>query len=87
MDLAMRVVERYFGREVAERNAYYMEYQGERLEGSTGAANAAYLNVKTEARIRRGSGVRHGSEARRVEGGLQGTLRIISAWRAAASDS
>jgi putative intracellular protease/amidase/YHS domain-containing protein len=46
MDLAMHVVERYFGREVAERNAYYMEYQGEGWKDSSGAANAAYLNVK-----------------------------------------
>jgi transcriptional regulator GlxA family with amidase domain len=28
IDLALRVVERYFGREVAERTAAYMEYQG-----------------------------------------------------------
>ena len=27
IDLALRVVERYFGRQVAERTAYYMEYQ------------------------------------------------------------
>ena len=27
-DLALRVVERYFGRSVAERTANYMEYQG-----------------------------------------------------------
>jgi putative intracellular protease/amidase/YHS domain-containing protein len=47
MDLAMRVVERYFGREVAEQNAYYMEYQGDGWKDSSGAANAAYLNVKT----------------------------------------
>jgi putative intracellular protease/amidase/YHS domain-containing protein len=46
MDLAMRVVERYFGREVAEKNAYYMEYQGGGWKDSSGAANAAYLNVK-----------------------------------------
>jgi putative intracellular protease/amidase/YHS domain-containing protein len=46
IDLAMRVVERYFGREVAEQNAYYMEYQGGGWKDSTGAANAAYLNVK-----------------------------------------
>jgi putative intracellular protease/amidase/YHS domain-containing protein len=46
MDLAMRVVERYFGREVAEKNAYYMEYQGDGWKDSTGAANAAYLNMK-----------------------------------------
>jgi len=28
IDLALRVVERYFGREVAQRTAYDMEYQG-----------------------------------------------------------
>ena len=28
IDLALRVVERYFGREVAEKTAYNMEYQG-----------------------------------------------------------
>lgn len=27
IDLALRVVDRYFGREVAERTAVYMEYQ------------------------------------------------------------
>ena len=27
-DLALRVVERYFGREIAQRTATYMEYQG-----------------------------------------------------------
>lgn len=46
MDLAMHVVERYFGRQAAEQNAYYMEYQGEGWKDSSGAANAAYLNVK-----------------------------------------
>jgi len=29
IDLALRVVERYFGREVAEKTAYNMEYQGQ----------------------------------------------------------
>jgi hypothetical protein len=29
MDLAFRVVERYFGREVAEETAYKIEYQGQ----------------------------------------------------------
>jgi YHS domain-containing protein len=29
IDLALRVVERYFGREVAQRTAYDLEYQGE----------------------------------------------------------
>ena len=28
MDLALRVVERYFGREAATRTAFYMEYEG-----------------------------------------------------------
>jgi YHS domain-containing protein len=28
IDLALHVVERYYGREVAERTAYFMEYQG-----------------------------------------------------------
>ena len=47
MDLAMRVVERYFGGEVAKQNAYYMEYQGDGWKDSSGQANAAYLNLKT----------------------------------------
>jgi transcriptional regulator GlxA family with amidase domain len=29
IDLALRVVERYFGRKVAENTATYMEYQGQ----------------------------------------------------------
>ena len=29
IDLALRVVERYFGREVAQKTAYDMEYQGQ----------------------------------------------------------
>jgi transcriptional regulator GlxA family with amidase domain len=29
IDLSLRVVERYFGREVAAQTAYYMEYQGQ----------------------------------------------------------
>jgi putative intracellular protease/amidase len=29
IDLALRVVERYFGREIAEKTAYQMEYQGQ----------------------------------------------------------
>jgi transcriptional regulator GlxA family with amidase domain len=29
IDLALRVVERYYGRDVAARTAAYMEYQGE----------------------------------------------------------
>ena len=31
-DLALRVVERYFGREVAQTTAAYMDYQGQRLD-------------------------------------------------------
>jgi putative intracellular protease/amidase/YHS domain-containing protein len=46
MDLAMRVVERYFGREIADKNAYYMEYQGVGWKDSSGAANVEYANVK-----------------------------------------
>jgi putative intracellular protease/amidase/YHS domain-containing protein len=46
MDLAMHVVERYFGRESAELDAYYMEYQGEGWKDASGAANSAYATVK-----------------------------------------
>jgi putative intracellular protease/amidase/YHS domain-containing protein len=40
IDLALRVVERYFGREVATQTAYYMEYQGSGWLDP--AANAVY---------------------------------------------
>jgi putative intracellular protease/amidase/YHS domain-containing protein len=40
MDLALRVVERYFGREAATKTAYYMEYQGQGWLNPN--ANAAY---------------------------------------------
>lgn len=43
MDLAMRVVERYYGKFVAERTAFYMEYQGTGWMDPTGASNAAYV--------------------------------------------
>jgi len=47
IDLALRVVERYFGREVAAQTAYYMEYQG---EGWTDPhSNQAYRRVSTAA--------------------------------------
>jgi hypothetical protein len=36
---------------VAEQNAFYMEYQGDGWKDSSGAANAAYLNVKDQARL------------------------------------
>jgi len=42
IDLALRVVERYFGRASAEGTAFYMEYQGEGWKDSTGRANQAY---------------------------------------------
>jgi putative intracellular protease/amidase/YHS domain-containing protein len=42
IDLALRVVERYFGRASAEGTAFFMEYQGEGWKDSTGAANQAY---------------------------------------------
>jgi putative intracellular protease/amidase/YHS domain-containing protein len=42
IDLALRVVERYFGRAVADRTADYMEYQGEGWRDATGGANAKY---------------------------------------------
>ena len=43
IDLALRVVERYYGRFVAERTAFYMEYQGTGWMDPTGASNAAYV--------------------------------------------
>ena len=42
IDLALHVVERYYGRFIAERTAYYMEYQGSGWMDVTGASNAAY---------------------------------------------
>lgn len=43
IDLALRVVERYYGPEAAERTAYYMEYQG---KGWTNAdSNSAYAKI------------------------------------------
>jgi putative intracellular protease/amidase/YHS domain-containing protein len=42
MDLAQRVVERYFGEQAAEMNAYYMEYQGAGWKDASGGANAEY---------------------------------------------
>lgn len=47
MDLALRVVERYFGQEVATQTAYDMEYQGEGWLRPD--SNAAYLKVRTSA--------------------------------------
>lgn len=49
MDLAMHVVERYFGRDVAQTNAFYMEYQGSGWKDASGAANTEYINYKIRA--------------------------------------
>jgi YHS domain-containing protein/putative intracellular protease/amidase len=42
IDLALHIVERYYGREVATNTAYYNEYQGEGWKDTSGAANSAY---------------------------------------------
>ncbi len=44
IDLALRVVERYFGRDVATRTAYEMEYQGQGWMNP--GSNAAYAAVR-----------------------------------------
>lgn len=49
IDLALRVVERYFGRDVAASTASYMEYQGEGWKDSSGLANSAYLKPRTDS--------------------------------------
>jgi putative intracellular protease/amidase/YHS domain-containing protein len=49
IDLALRVVERYFGRASAEGTAFYMEYQGEGWKDSTGGANQAYAKPNLRA--------------------------------------
>jgi len=51
IDLALRVVERYYGREVAENTAYDMEYQGTGWLDPTGAANAAYTQEAMNKRM------------------------------------
>jgi putative intracellular protease/amidase/YHS domain-containing protein len=43
IDLALRVVERYYGRDAAERTAYNMEYQGEGWKDPS--SNARYAQV------------------------------------------
>jgi len=45
IDLALRVVERYYGRELAQSTAFYMEYQGKGWMETSGAGNEMY-NVK-----------------------------------------
>jgi transcriptional regulator GlxA family with amidase domain/YHS domain-containing protein len=47
IDLALRVVERYYGRGVAEQTAYNMEYQGEGWKDP--ASNARYANLAPPA--------------------------------------
>lgn len=47
MDLAFRVVERYYGREVAQQTAYDMEYQGQGWMNPE--SNSVYSKVRTSA--------------------------------------
>jgi YHS domain-containing protein/putative intracellular protease/amidase len=42
MDLALHVVERYYGRQVAENAAFWLEYQGEGWKDVSGASNSVY---------------------------------------------
>jgi len=51
IDLALRVVERYYGHDVAENTAYTMEYQGTGWLDPTGAANAAYTQEAMNKRM------------------------------------
>jgi YHS domain-containing protein len=46
IDLALRVVERYYGREVANRTTYYMEYQGQGWMNES--SNSIYAKVGTD---------------------------------------
>jgi putative intracellular protease/amidase/YHS domain-containing protein len=46
MDLALRVVERYYGRDQAMRTALNMEYQGQGWLDATGASNAIYAEAQ-----------------------------------------
>jgi transcriptional regulator GlxA family with amidase domain len=41
IDLALHVVERYYGRQVAENAALWLEYQAEGWKDFSGASNAA----------------------------------------------
>jgi putative intracellular protease/amidase/YHS domain-containing protein len=47
IDLALRVVERYYGREVADRTAYVMEYQGQGWMNPD--SNNVYAKVRTSS--------------------------------------
>jgi len=50
MDLSLRVVERYYGRAVAEQTAYDMEYQGQGWMNAD--SNSVYSKVRTSANNR-----------------------------------
>lgn len=45
IDLAFHLVERYYGRTIAENSANYMEYQGTGWLDSSGASNKAYADA------------------------------------------
>jgi putative intracellular protease/amidase/YHS domain-containing protein len=49
MDLALRVVERYYGRDQAMRTALNMEYQGQGWLDATGASNAIYAEAQASS--------------------------------------
>ena len=49
IDLALHVVERYYGREVASNTAVYMEYQGAGWKDGNAVANAAYVAPKSDS--------------------------------------
>jgi len=49
IDLALRVVERYYGREVAEQTAYQMEYQGQGWKNANSNEVYAQARASTEA--------------------------------------
>ena len=51
MDLALRVVERYYGRDQAMRTALNMEYQGQGWLDATGASNAIYAQVQSTTNL------------------------------------
>lgn len=46
IDLALRVVERYYGRAAADETVYQMEYQGKGWMDASGASNATYAKAR-----------------------------------------
>lgn len=46
IDLALRVVERYYGREAANETVYQMEYQGQGWMDASGASNTTYAKAR-----------------------------------------